>query len=117
VRTIFYCTYDHQISLPKRYLTLYHLKKFVTHNFVTYVLMKINNKTIFDGLVRKEDFYDVLKDSEELKKYGVLFDSPTPKIENGMLSLFYSITIPLTDVGGGFTIRIDSLGKKHVYSE
>ncbi|SEP30053.1 hypothetical protein [Mucilaginibacter sp. OK283] len=106
-----YCTYDGKINLPPRYLRMYGLKKFKTHNFITALLVKRNSKLIFKGFIKKDDFLHLLDDS--LKKYGVLL-FPNVEFDQDNLNIQYSISIPLTDVGRGFTLTISKLGEKTV---
>lgn len=109
-----YCTYDKKIDLPVQYLTIYNLTKFQTHDFITSLKFKMNSKTIFNSYIRKADFEKLL--DGPLKEYGVLL---YPDIESSSkgLSLRYSISVPLSDVGNGFTILIDTSGNKHVYED
>jgi hypothetical protein len=104
-----YCTYDGKINLPPRYLRMYGLKKFKAHNFITALQVKRNGRLIFKGFIKKDDFLSLLDDS--LKKYGVLL-SPNIEFDQDGLNIQYSISIPLTDVGRGFTLTINKLGNK-----
>jgi hypothetical protein len=104
-----YCTYDGKINLPPRYLHMYGLKKFKAHNFITALQVKRNGRLIFKGFIKKDDFLNLLDDS--LKKYGVLLFTNVEFDQDG-LKIQYSITIPLTDVGRGFTLTISKLGEK-----
>jgi hypothetical protein len=106
-----YCTYDNKINLPPRYLKIYHITKFKTHNFISSLNVKINSKLVFKGFIKKDDFINLL--DKELKSYGVL-SSPNVEFTDNSLLIQYSISVPLSDVGKGFTIKIDSAGKKQV---
>ncbi|MGZ3761560.1 MAG: hypothetical protein ACXVAY_18665 [Mucilaginibacter sp.] len=106
-----YCTYDNKISLPARNLKIYNLSKFHTHDFISALEVTINAKVVFKGLIKKDDFEKLLDD--ELRKYAVLLD-PTVELSNNSLSIQYSISVPLSDVGKGFTLNIDTLGLKHI---
>jgi hypothetical protein len=108
-----YCTYDHKINLPPRYLKLFNLKKFQAHDFVS-GLVKINSKVVFDGIIKKAEFQSLLND--ELIKYAVLL-APNVTLSGNSLSLQYSISVPLSDVGQGFTMKIDTLGRKHITAD
>jgi hypothetical protein len=106
-----YCTYDNKINLPARYLKMYGLSTFRTHNFISALLVKRNSRVIFNGSIKKEDF-DKLLDNE-FKKYATL-SAPNIKLVDGGLSIQYSITVPLTDVGKSVTMKIDTLGNQHI---
>ncbi len=104
-----YCTYDGKINLPNRYLKIYDIPKFQTHDFISSLELKINSKVVFKGIIKKEDFGSLLDD--ELKKYAVLI-SPNVKLSNNSLAIQYSISVPLSDVGKGVVMKIDTSGNK-----
>lgn len=103
-----YCTYDSKINVPSQYLKLYGLTKFKTHDFVSSLIVKVNSKTIFKGAIKKDNFNKVLDD--KLIRYGVLI-SPNVEFVNDSLAVQYSISIPLTDIGKGVKVSIDTSGK------
>jgi hypothetical protein len=109
-----YCTYDGKINLPLQYLKMYNLTKLQTHDFMSTLEVKINSKVIFKGLIKKADFAELLDD--RLKKYGVLL-YPNVEFSNDSLAIQYSIAVPLTDGGKGFTMKIDRSGNKHVTAD
>ncbi|WP_040626188.1 hypothetical protein [Mucilaginibacter paludis] len=109
-----YCTYDNKINLPARYLKIYNLSKFQTHDFISALEVTINSRVVFKGLIKKEDFEKLLDD--ELKKYAVLM-SPNVKLSNNILSIQYSLSVPLSDVGKVFTMKIDTSGNKHITAD
>jgi hypothetical protein len=106
-----YCVYDDDIDLPSNWIKMYNLKKFRAHNFVTALTMKLNNSVVFNGLIKKKDFNELLDNN--LKKYAVLL-VPAIKASSNGLMLGYSISVPLADIGHEFTMNIDTLGNKHV---
>lgn len=106
-----YCTYDYKINLPVRYRRMYKLSSFQTHDFISTLEFRLNSKVIFKGFIEKEDFRNLLDD--ELKKYGVLL-YPNLEVEDNGIAIQYSISVPLSDVGRGFIVEIDTLGKKHI---
>jgi len=106
-----YCTYDKKINIPQEYLNIYKLSKFQTHNFVSQIEFKINSKTIYNGLITKDDFKRSL--SDELKRYGVLKYSPDISISGKTVSIEYGIGIPLAGTELGYIMKIDSTGGKH----
>lgn len=107
VRVKHYCTYDGKINLPAKYLNVYGLETFKTHNFVSEVEFKINSKIIFKGIIKKESFHLA---GEDLKKYGVL-SLPDVAVSGKELVIAYGIGVPLTDYYQGYIIGIDSTGK------
>jgi hypothetical protein len=102
-----YCLMDSAIKVPKKYVDMYKLDSFVTHNFVTTVRLDKNNKTILQRTVYKKDFEKFLY--PQLKEYGALF-CPSMHLLNDTIELDYSISIPLTDVGIGVTMVINRDG-------
>lgn len=109
-----YCLMDSAIKVPKKFIYMYHLDTFVTHNFATVIRLEKNKRTILQRKISKEDFETFLDPS--LKEYGVLF-SPSLRLSNGSILLDYSISIPLTDLGMGINAVVDTSGniifKKH----
>jgi len=106
-----YCTYDYKINLPVRYRRMYNLSSFQTHDFISALEFRLNSKVIFNGFIKKEDFKNLL--DNELRKYGVLLYPNLEVADNG-IAIQYSISVPLSDVGKGFTVEIDTLGKEHI---
>jgi len=102
-----FCLMDSAITLPRRYTDLYKMDSFVTHNFVTGLTMEMNKKVLYQKTVKRVDFDSFLHPEE--KKYGVLF-CPSVKRLNDTIRLRYSISIPLTDVGVGVTMKISKNG-------
>ena len=80
---------------------MYKLDSFVTHNFMTELVLKKNNKVLTKKEVVKKDFTPFLTD--QLKEYAVLL-SPSVNLSQMGINLDYSISIPLTDVGVGVTM-------------
>ncbi|MEZ2338934.1 hypothetical protein AB6735_25025 [Mucilaginibacter sp. RCC_168] len=108
VRLKYYCTHDGKINVPQKYLNVYGLSKFQTHNFISEVEYKINAKILFKGIVTKEDFKNSL--SNELERCGVLSQPNIAVIEKRLL-IGYDITVPLTDYHTGYLMTVDSTGK------
>ena len=105
-----YCTFDGNINLPDQYLVDFHLKKFQTHDFESKLELKLNSKTIFNSKITKKDF--IILADEYLGKYGTLFFPSVRTSQTGKsISIHYSFVIPLTDVGKGVSMEIDTLGK------
>ena len=102
-----YCLMDSGITVPHKYVGMYKLDHFVTHNFATQVQVERNDSIILRKTVYKKDFDMFLY--PELKDYGAL-RCPAMAIKNDNIELHYSISIPLTDVGIGATAAIDRDG-------
>jgi hypothetical protein len=102
-----YCLMDSAIDVPEKYVYMYKLDSFVTHNFATIVRIEKNNRTILQRTVYKKDFEKFLY--PQLKEYGALF-CPSMNLLHDTIELDYSISIPLTDVGVGVTMIIKSDG-------
>ena len=102
-----YCLMDSAIKVPEKYVSMYKLDSFVTHNFVTIVRLDKNNKTILQRKVYKKDFENFL--FPQLKEYGALL-CPSLNLSNGTIDLDYSVSIPLTDVGTGITMILNRDG-------
>lgn len=103
-----YCLMDSAIKIPKRYLRVYNLDSFITHNFETALKVKKNGKMLLDKKITKNDFGKYLY--PDLKNYGVLF-YPEIRLDGSSFNIDYSISIPLTDVGIGIIMKIDKDGK------
>lgn len=105
-----YCSYDNKISAPQEYLDIYGISNFQTHDFISEVEFKINSRIIYKGIISKSDFSKSIP--MRLKKYGVLYYTPDLSISGKRLSIDYNISMPLSGEGWGYTISIDSTGKK-----
>jgi hypothetical protein len=102
-----YCLLDSAISLPERYLTIYNLDSFITHNFESKIQLIKNEMLILNTIVKKESFAQFL--NPELAKYGVLL-YPGVRKEDDRIFIDYSISIPLTDVGIPVNIELKGDG-------
>ena len=95
----YYCLFDSAIVVPGKYNLDDTTKLFRTHNFAEDVAIISNGDTILKRTITKGDFNGRLP--EYLRKYAVLFE---PKFEGydsntDMFDFFFSVSIPLTDVG------------------
>jgi hypothetical protein len=108
------CTFDSGIVVPKSYVNRYKLDSFVTHDFITHITLRKNGKKILERTLTKKDFW--LADRPELSKYAVLF-CPHLDIYLGVITLNYSISIPLTDIGVAATAQIDEKGTMRFHVE
>lgn len=103
-----YCLNDDTLIIPSKYSWSKSPKDFVTHSFVSKLLLIQNqtNDTIVNTLVKKKFFKELL--DENLAKYGVLL-YPTYRgfnQEKNVVQIHYSISIPLTDVGKSVLLDI-----------
>jgi hypothetical protein len=107
-----YCLFDSSINVPEVYLSHLRMKKFVSNNFASSVLMEIDNKIIVDTIIDKSLFLDLLllKDRTELYDYGALLFSRI-EIKNDRCKIAYTIGVPLSDVGSNFDANVFYNGK------
>ena len=101
-----YCLYDSLIIVPARY-NFDTNEAFITHNFESEILITRNGETLVKKKVTKADFQSELFSS--LDSFGVMLP-PTCRVENEKLKMDYSISIPVTDVGLGVTLLVDTIG-------
>jgi hypothetical protein len=113
----YYCLHDSTLVIPKKYIWGGEKKDFVTHNFVSKILIIKNRDTIINRTFKKSDFNSALHPEE--KQYAILF---TPDF-NGYSKLYdgivfeYSISIPLTDVGVPAYVLVDKKGNYKILDE
>lgn len=103
----FYCDFDSAINLPEKYIQMYGLKEFITHNFQSEIHYKVNHKIVLDTIVKKSMFEKYIDSS--LVHYGIVTAPILSKEKNG-IRIEYSISIPLTDVGREAELNIDTNG-------
>jgi hypothetical protein len=102
------CLYDNGLSIPEKYVGIYGFKTFVTHNFVADLVLYKNNNKIVNDEITKSSF--AKHTDENLKKYGDLL-YPSIKIEDSVISVHFSVSIPLTDVGKGVSYNVKFNGQ------
>jgi hypothetical protein len=97
-----YCTFDSLVLIPEKYVRIYGLKSFKTHDFQSSLQIVFGGKIVIDTIIKKVMFRNLLNDEEV--KYGTLL---YPVINFGSKSTIidYSISVPLTDVGVGGTLE------------
>ncbi|MBS1662276.1 MAG: hypothetical protein JST68_14625 [Bacteroidetes bacterium] len=103
-----YCTYDSALHLPSRYVRVYGLEKFVTHNFKSTIKISLGESIIIDTVISKELFKDEIFEEEEM--YGALL-YPSLSFSKKDVTVDYSISVPLTDVGVGVSLECRYDGK------
>jgi len=102
-----HCLFDSLIKIPTKYVSYLGLREFITHNFESHLTVESNESTLLDTMINKKLFENLL--FEELRKYGVLL-YPNFSIKNDSMSVDYSISVPLTDVGIAASINYSFYG-------
>ena len=102
-----FCLYDSTIRIPARY-NFDTQVDFITHNFVTEVIIFQGQDTISKCTITKNHFKSELFPA--LDSFGVLFP-PVCRVQGSHLVLDYSISIPVTDVGIMQSVLVDSAGR------
>jgi hypothetical protein len=98
-----YSNGDSAIVIPQRYASIYGLKQFKTSDFETRLIINEADRTLFDTMIRKNIFRDSV--DESVAAYGTLyFDRGGIHYFRDHLNLYYSYSIPLTDVGRGVSL-------------
>lgn len=109
VQSKYFCLFDNAIVVPRQYVWEDTTKTFTTHNYYQHIQIVIDKDTIFNKTITKADFANKL--SPELKKYAVLmYPNFNYDKEKKVFEFGYSLTIPITDVGAGWTLIIDEKG-------
>lgn len=99
-----YCLYDSAVTIPLKYVSYLGINEFITHNFESKFILKSNGVGIIDTTINKEFFRN--SDIINLNEYGVLL-YPNFSILNDQVSIDYSLSIPLTDVGTRVSVNCD----------
>lgn len=105
------CMLNEKLVIPKRYYTESIdtiTQDFITHPFVLKVKVHKNGQPYIDKEFTKEYFSKELRGYGGAEEYGVLL-FPELRREERDLLIFFSISIPATDVGVGVgdTLRLD----------
>ena len=103
-----FCLKDNAINLPGKILKIYRLKEFRTHSFQSTLRIVAGKKIILDTVIPKAMFTKYLFAEEN--EFGVLL-YPKLLFSPNKLSVNYSISVPLTDVGVGVSLETDCSGK------
>jgi hypothetical protein len=102
----YFSTMDSGLIIPAKYNFDIN-KDFVTHNFISDLMLLSGKDTLFKKQITKSIF-DKLLDSS-LKKYATLM-YPEFYIKNDSIEIHYSISIPVTDVGIGVNVKFAQNG-------
>ncbi len=114
----YYCLKDNAVIVPKKYLWGGDTTKdFVTHNFVSCIVIIKNKDTIINKTFRKSDFDNVVNPEE--RKYAIIFTASFAGYKKLYDSIVfcYSITVPLTDVGVPACIAVNRKGEYKMLDE
>jgi hypothetical protein len=101
------CLRDSAVVIPKKYVGVYGLDRFITHNFSSSIIVKKNHHIIEERYINKDNFEKFL--DPNLKNYGVLL-YPSIKYFPDSIEISYSLSIPLTDIGTGVSAIIKNDG-------
>lgn len=109
VSLTYYCLSD-TLIVPYKYNWSGDSVDWKTHNFESRLTMINNDDTLVNRVIRKEDFAGLLFD--ELRDFGVMM---YPTFLNAdtvkhVARWHYSISIPLTDVGKGVIVEVNTVG-------
>ncbi len=102
-----FCVFDSVLVVPEKYVEIYGIKEFVTHSFQSHLKISTVKGVLIDTVITKNAFAQVLP--IELKEYGVLL-FPNVQVLQDHLKINYSVSIPLTDVGRGYSLLCDYIG-------
>jgi hypothetical protein len=108
------CLFDNGLTIPVKYVGIYGLQSFKAHNFIANLLLYKNNSKIVDEKITKSSF--VNQTDENLKQYGDLL-YPSLKVEDSLIKVHFSISIPLTDVGVGANYIVKLNGQSFIQAD
>jgi hypothetical protein len=108
IHFLHYCTNDSSLHLPARYVEDYGFKEFTTHSFQSILKASSDDSLLLDTVITKEMFKEEMHPEE--KSYGALLH-PVISFSSGSLTIAYSISIPLTDVGISAALEYSYDGK------
>ncbi|TFF38772.1 hypothetical protein [Mucilaginibacter psychrotolerans] len=102
LRVKYYCLKDSNIVIPKRYYDAENPTDFITHPFVSNVILLNGTDTVLNKQFTAKDFYPFFKDPfvGALKKYGSLLGpGVSHRNDEDSFEVSYSLSIPATDLG------------------
>lgn len=102
-----FCLTDSSFNVPAQYNFDTH-KSFTTHPFISELIITTETDTILNKKITSSIFHNLA--DESLKKYGTLF-YPDFSIEGDSISIKYSYSIPVTDVGIAVGIVFNKEGR------
>lgn len=105
------CLFDSSLSIPEKYVSIYRMKEFITHNFQSSFILYKDGAEITNMIITKSVFSPLF--DENLRKYGNLL---YPRIKVGSnpftVEINYSLSIPLTDIGKSVMLSFDNQGQQ-----
>ena len=101
-----FCTMDSGLIIPAKYNWDIQTD-FVTHNFESDLTLLEDGDIVFKKQIVKPDFDSILY--QALRQYAIL-QSPRLELKRDSILVHYSISIPVTDVSIGATIKFDKNG-------
>lgn len=96
--------------LPAKYIETYKMDRFMAYSLQSDIIVEKNGVGIVDRRIQKKDFSAV--SDPVLNQYAVL-QYPDLKITGDSVSINYSLSVPLTDVGIGVRATILKDGSIH----
>lgn len=113
LKSSYYCLFDDGINLPGKYVWEDTTKSFTTHNFCHKVQIVLNEDTIFNKTISRNDFLYHLYPA--LQNYAVLMEPSFSFNQIDQVFEFsYSLSIPVTDVGLAIKLSTDKSGNIRV---
>jgi len=105
------CLFDSSLTIPEKYVSIYRMKEFTTHNFQSSFALYKDGAEITNMNITKSVFSPLI--DENLIKYGNLL---YPRIKVGSnpftVEINYSLSIPLTDIGKSVMLSFDNQGQQ-----
>nr|WP_294950451.1 hypothetical protein [uncultured Mucilaginibacter sp.] len=117
LRVKYYCLKDSDIVIPKRYYDAENPTDFITHPFVSDILLINGRDTVLNKQFTAKDFQPFFKDPfvGALKKYGgLLAPSISGTSTRDNFIVYYSLSIPVTDLGIPVKIIIQKNGRYNI---
>lgn len=99
-----HCLKDSAIVVPGRYVAMYDLDRFITHNFESSLFLLKNKDTILNTKIDKANFLSFVE--SPVSEYGVLLPHPNIYLTENGIEIRYSLSIPLTDLGTGVAAMV-----------
>lgn len=103
------CLFDSSIHVPDNYVSIYGLKNFITHDFASSIVIYKNRKILIEKEISKNSFSKLI--DNDLMLNGALLYPNLHFDKDPLVRIHYSVSIPLTDIGKGVSVLVDSAGK------
>ena len=99
-----HCLMDSAITISGRFVAMYNLDSFVTHNFESSLILLKNKDTILNTKIDKANFLSFVE--SPVSEFGVLLPHPNIYLTENGIEIRYSLSIPLTDLGTGVAAMV-----------